>query len=87
VGDEKICAMGVRISQWVSMHGFALNVSPNMEHFNLIVPCGLAGRQVTSMQQLLGKDCPSLKMVQKVVGAEFLESINRLDQVQQEHHP
>jgi lipoate-protein ligase B len=87
VGDEKICAMGVRISRWVSMHGFALNVSPNMEHFNLIVPCGLAGRQVTSMQQLLGNDCPSLEMVQKVVGAEFLESINRLDQVQQEHHP
>ena len=87
VGDEKICAMGVRISRWVSMHGFALNVSPNMEHFKLIVPCGLSGRQVTSIQQLLGKDCPSMAEVQKIIGAEFLESINHQAQVQQEHHP
>ncbi len=87
VGDEKICAMGVRISRWVSMHGFALNVSPNMNDFNLIVPCGLSGRQVTSMHQLLGKDCPSMEEVQRIVGAEFLEAINLQAQVQQEHHP
>jgi lipoate-protein ligase B len=87
VGDEKICAMGVRISRWVSMHGFALNVVPNMEHFKLIVPCGLSGRRVTSMQQLLGKDCPSMEEVQKIVGAEFLAAINHQAQVQQEHHP
>lgn len=45
----KICAMGVRVSRWVSMHGLALNVTTNLEHFNLIVPCGLVGRAVTSI--------------------------------------
>ena len=43
--------MGVRVSRWVSMHGLALNVDPNLEHFDLIVPCGLHGRAVTSIAQ------------------------------------
>ena len=54
----KICAMGVRISRWVSMHGLALNVTTNLDHFDLIVPCGLAGRSVTSMEELLGAGRP-----------------------------
>jgi lipoyl(octanoyl) transferase len=47
----KICAMGVRVRKWVSMHGLALNVRTNLDHFNLIVPCGLAGRSVTSVER------------------------------------
>lgn len=54
VGDAKVCAMGVRIRKWVTMHGLALNVDPVMSHFDLIVPCGLAGRSVTSLRRLLG---------------------------------
>jgi lipoyl(octanoyl) transferase len=51
-GDSaKICAMGVRVRKWVSMHGLALNVRTNLEHFRLIVPCGLAGRPVTSLER------------------------------------
>lgn len=50
----KIAAMGVRIRRWVSMHGLALNVDPDLSHFDLIVPCGLAGRRVTSMAAVLG---------------------------------
>ncbi len=50
-GPRKIAAMGVRVSRWVSMHGLALNVDPNLQHFDLIVPCGLHGRAVTSMAQ------------------------------------
>ena len=83
VGDSKICAMGVRISRWVSMHGFAINVAPNLSHFDLIVPCGLAGRTVTSMSQLLGDNCPSMDEVKSVVSKTFEGAIERQAQVQQ----
>jgi lipoyl(octanoyl) transferase len=49
--SAKICAMGVRVRKWVSMHGLALNVRTNLDHFRLIVPCGLAGRPVTSLER------------------------------------
>ncbi len=48
-GSRKIAAMGVRVSRWVSMHGLALNVDPDLTQFDVIVPCGLHGRSVTSM--------------------------------------
>ena len=54
VGGEKIVAIGLNVSQGVSMHGFALNVYPVMGHYRHIVPCGIRGRGVTSMQRLLG---------------------------------
>ena len=59
----KIAAMGVRIRRWVTMHGLALNVDPDMRHFQLIVPCGLAGRPVTSLRALLGDAAPSMDEV------------------------
>lgn len=54
IGEEKICAIGVRTSRWVTMHGFALNVNTDLEYFNWIVPCGIQGKGVTSMEKILG---------------------------------
>ena len=58
-GGRKIAAIGVRVSRWVTMHGLALNVDPDLGHFDLIVPCGLAGRPVTSIARERDGDTPS----------------------------
>ena len=52
---RKICAMGVRASRWVTMHGFALNVNANLGYFDLMIPCGIRGKAVTSLNVELGK--------------------------------
>lgn len=53
IGNEKVAAIGVKASRWVTQHGFALNVDPNMEHFLGIVPCGISEKGVTSMKRIL----------------------------------
>lgn len=56
VGQEKICSIGVAVRKWVSYHGFAVNVNPDFSHWSLIHPCGLVGRQVTSISRCAGYD-------------------------------
>jgi lipoyl(octanoyl) transferase len=63
---RKICAMGVRCSRWVTMHGLALNVNADLDYFKNIVPCGIDDKAVTSMQQELGREV-NLKDVQKIL--------------------
>jgi len=56
VGSQKVCAMGVRLSRWVTMHGFALNVRPDMSYFSGMIPCGIQGKGVVSMRELVGDE-------------------------------
>ena len=67
---RKICAIGVRVSRYITMHGFALNVNTDMRYFNYINPCGFASFGVTSLQQELGKEVP-MQEVRKLVTEKF----------------
>jgi lipoyl(octanoyl) transferase len=72
VGDEKLAAIGVRIARWVTSHGFAFNVNANLGHFNLIVPCGITDKGVTSLQKLLGREIPMADVEDSAISA-FME--------------
>jgi len=63
---RKICAMGVRASRWITMHGFALNVNTNLGYFDHIIPCGIKGKAVTSMQLELGKKMDTEEVKEKI---------------------
>ncbi len=77
VGGEKVCAMGVRVRRWVTMHGLALNVNPDLSHFDLIVPCGLVGRGVTSIHRVLaGHGTPTMAEATRVVVDALSERID-----------
>lgn len=76
VGDDKLGAIGIRISRWVTMHGFAFNVTTDLSYFQLIVPCGIRGHGVTSLEQLLGHPV-EMELVVKRARHHFGEVFNR----------
>jgi len=73
---EKLAAIGVRIARWVTSHGFAFNVTTNLDHFGLIVPCGISDRGVTSLKKLLGRDIP-MDEVEDVAAAALAAVFDR----------
>lgn len=70
--ERKICAMGVRCSRWITMHGWALNVNTDLSYFNYIIPCGIKDKAVTSMQKELGSEV-DFEEVKKVLREKFAE--------------
>ena len=64
---RKICALGIRTSRWVTMHGFALNVNANLGYFDNIIPCGIRGKAVASMEVELGKKVPIKEVQEKIM--------------------
>jgi len=74
--DAKICAIGVRVRRWITLHGLALNVRTNLDHFTRIVPCGLAGRPVTSMGRQLGESAPRVAQVTPVLAASLRQRLS-----------
>lgn len=68
----KVCALGVRIRRGVSMHGIAVNVTTDLRYFNLIIPCGLTCRRVTSVSQLVGDKTPSMTQMKELLSRHLL---------------
>lgn len=76
VGNEKIAAIGVRIARWITSHGFALNVNTDLSYFQMIVPCGITDKGVTSLSRLLGRQM-EIQEVAHVAARHFGEVFDR----------
>jgi lipoyl(octanoyl) transferase len=94
--EEKLAAIGVHISRWVTSHGFAYNVSTDLRNFDLIVPCGIAGRKATSLEKLLGRHVEEKEIAPRIAkhlgellglemkGASKKVFLEELEQVEQQ---
>ena len=74
VEDKKIAALGVRISKWVTMHGFSLNINPDLNFYNNIIPCGIKEYGVTSMAKIMGNKVPSMGEIKDKMKEHFTKN-------------
>ncbi len=70
IGNKKIAAIGIGVSKWTTFHGFCINISPDKEHFRMITPCGIKDKEVTSLDELTGKQT-DIQKAKKILVAEF----------------
>ena len=74
VKDKKIAALGVRISRWVTMHGFSLNINPDLNFYKYIIPCGIKEYGITSMAKIMGNEVPSMDEVKGKMTKHFTKN-------------
>ena len=74
VKDKKIAALGVRISKWVTMHGFSLNINPDLNFYKYIIPCGIKEYGVTSMAKIMGDEVPSMDEIKTKMKKRFTKN-------------
>lgn len=75
IDDRKIAAIGIKISRWITMHGFAFNVNTNLELFNGIIPCGISDKSVTSLEKELGRKIP-ISEVKSIIFQHFKDEFH-----------
>ena len=76
VNDKKIAALGVRISRWVTMHGFSLNINPDLKYYQGIIPCGISQYGVTSMANILGDSAPKMSEIKEKIVSQFISNFS-----------
>ena len=76
VNDKKIAALGVRISRWVTMHGFSLNINPDLKYYQGIIPCGISQYGVTSMANILGDSAPKMSEIKEKIVNQFISNFS-----------
>ncbi|MBZ0204477.1 MAG: lipoyl(octanoyl) transferase LipB [Ignavibacteria bacterium] len=86
VGEEKICAIGIKVSKWITMHGLALNVNSDLSYFEKIIPCGIFHKGVTGIKNILGSDLPIdtvnsniINSIKKVFGFGSITEVPRTE--------
>jgi lipoyl(octanoyl) transferase len=75
VNDEKIAAIGIKVTRWVTMHGFAFNINTDLSYFEKIIPCGIKDKGVTSLQKILGREV-DLNLVKQILTKNFVKIFN-----------